>query len=112
MFMITLSCRGFFFVLLGVCAKLYLAVFCEIDSGLCHKCPRWYFAEHSAVDRERVEPKKSVFPHAGDNSVQEFLERERVPCTADPFLHKFYLPFNFWNVLIGCGRIEGKALAS
>ena len=95
---------------LGVCAKSSFAVFCKIDSGLCQERPQRDCAGNAAVNREIVEPKQRVLHHVGDNLVWKFLVRKRVPCTGDPLLYDFNLFFNFGEVLIGCGGVEGQAL--
>ena len=57
------------FVCLGVYAEFYFAVFAEIDGGPCHERPRGDRGGHATIYWERVDPKKCVFYHAGDNSV-------------------------------------------
>ena len=63
----------YFFVSLGVCAKLNFAVFFEINGGPCHERSRRNCAGHAAIYGGRVEPENSVSHHAGDHSVWEFF---------------------------------------
>ena len=101
-----------FFLCLNVCVEFNLAVFLEVNGGPCHECFWRNHAGHAAIDGACVETENGVLHHAGDHSVWRFFVGERVPCTADPFLHHLDLSLNLWDAFVGCSSDEGESLVS